>query len=54
MALSPDQKSLCVAVLWHAELPPNISDGPETYMLDGKQDLVAGAGDSLYTFEVEE
>jgi acido-empty-quinoprotein group A len=38
------------AILWHAGLSANVSNGPETYMLDGKQYLVVGAGDSLYAF----
>ena len=34
-------------------LGANVSNGPETYMLDGKQYLVVGAGDSLFAFTVE-
>ena len=34
-------------ILWHAGLAANVSNGPETYMLDGQQYLVVGAGDSL-------
>jgi alcohol dehydrogenase (cytochrome c) len=30
-----------------------VSNGPETYMLDGQQYLVVGAGDSLYCFTFE-
>jgi len=41
-------------ILWHAGLGSNISNGPETYMLDGKQYLVVGAGDSLYAFTLAE
>jgi acido-empty-quinoprotein group A len=37
-------------ILWHAGLAGNVSNGPVTYMLDGKQYLVVGAGDSLYAF----
>jgi alcohol dehydrogenase (cytochrome c) len=37
-------------ILWHAGLSANVSNGPETYMLDGRQYLVVGAGDSLYAF----
>ena len=37
-------------ILWHAGLGSNISNGPQTYMLDGKQYLLVGAGDSLYAF----
>jgi acido-empty-quinoprotein group A len=39
-------------ILWHAGLGANISNGPETYMLDGQQYLVVGAGDSLFAFTV--
>lgn len=39
-------------LLWHAGLGSNVSDGPETYMLDGKQYLIVGAGDSLYSFSL--
>jgi alcohol dehydrogenase (cytochrome c) len=41
-------------ILWHAGLADDLSNGPETYMLDGQQYLVVGAGDSLYAFTVEE
>ncbi|HEY3937008.1 MAG TPA: acido-empty-quinoprotein group A [Bryobacteraceae bacterium] len=37
-------------ILWHAGLAANVNNGPETYLLDGKQYLVVGAGDSLYAF----
>jgi acido-empty-quinoprotein group A len=40
-------------ILWHAGLGANISNGPETFSLDGRQYLVVGAGDSLYAFTVE-
>jgi alcohol dehydrogenase (cytochrome c) len=36
--------------LWHAGLGTNTSNGPETYMLDGRQYVVVGAGDTLYAF----
>ena len=39
-------------ILWHAGLGANVSNGPETYMLDGQQYLVVGAGDSLFAFTV--
>jgi acido-empty-quinoprotein group A len=51
-----DQKNVIIysadkgAVLWHQELPANQSDGPITYMLDGKQWILIGAGDSLYAY----
>jgi alcohol dehydrogenase (cytochrome c) len=41
------------SILWHAGLADNISNGPETYMLDGQQYLIVGAGDSLYAFTLE-
>jgi acido-empty-quinoprotein group A len=41
-------------ILWHAGLGANVSNGPETYMLDGRQYLVVGAGDSLYAFTLAE
>jgi acido-empty-quinoprotein group A len=41
-------------ILWHAGLGANVSNGPETYMLDGKQYLVVGAGDSLFAFTMQQ
>jgi alcohol dehydrogenase (cytochrome c) len=35
--------------LWHAHIG-NVSNAPETYMLDGKQYLLVAAGDTLYAF----
>jgi alcohol dehydrogenase (cytochrome c) len=37
-------------ILWHFRMPAPLSNGPETYMLDGRQYVVVGAGDTLYTF----
>ena len=37
-------------ILWHFTLPQNVSNGPSTWMLDGRQYLIAGAGDTLYAF----
>jgi len=39
-------------ILWHTSLFGSPSAGPITYMLDGKQHLLVIAGDSLYTFVV--
>jgi acido-empty-quinoprotein group A len=39
--------------LWHAGLGTNTSNGPETFLLDGKQYVVVGAGDSLYAFALQ-
>lgn len=36
--------------IWHAGLGSSVSNGPITYMLDGMQYLVVGAGDSLFAF----
>ena len=40
-------------ILWHAGLGANVSNGAETYLLDKRQYLAVGAGDSLYAFTVE-
>jgi alcohol dehydrogenase (cytochrome c) len=37
--------------LWHARIG-NVSNAPQTYMLDGKQYILAGAGDMLYAFRL--
>jgi acido-empty-quinoprotein group A len=37
-------------ILWHYRLAQNVSNGPSTYMLDGKQYLIVGASDTLYAF----
>ena len=37
-------------VLWHQELGANESGGVITYLLDGRQYIVFGAGDSLYAW----
>ena len=36
--------------LWHAGLGVNTSNGPQTFMLDGRQFVVVGAGDTLFAF----
>lgn len=40
-------------ILWHTNLAANISNGTETYMLDGKQYLVVGAGEQVYAYKLE-
>lgn len=40
-------------ILWHAGLNDDVSNGPETYILDEQQYLVVGAGDTLYSFTVQ-
>ena len=53
-----DQKNLIIysaghgRILWHHELGANESGGVITYMLDGKQWIVFGAGDSLYAYSL--
>jgi acido-empty-quinoprotein group A len=37
-------------IVWHTDLASNVSNGPETYLLDGKQYLVVGAGPQLYAY----
>ena len=37
-------------ILWHFRLPAAVSNGPITYLLDQKQCLIVGAGDTLYSF----
>ena len=39
--------------LWHAGLGTNTSNGPQTYLLDGRQHVVVGAGDTLYAFALQ-
>jgi len=39
-------------ILWHFRLGSSLSNGPMTYMLDGKQYLIAGAGDTLLAFAI--
>ncbi len=41
-------------ILWHAGLADGLSNGPITYLLDGQQYLIAGAGDSLYAFALQD
>lgn len=36
-------------ILWHSQIG-NVSNAPETYMLDGHQYILAAAGDALYSF----
>ncbi len=54
-----DQKNLIIysadkgQVLWHKELGANESNGLITYMLGGKQWIIAGAGDALYGFTID-
>jgi acido-empty-quinoprotein group A len=35
-------------ILWHQRLTASVSNGPSTWILDGKQYVIVGAGDTLY------
>jgi len=37
-------------IVWHQQLMASMSNGPSTWMLDGKQYLIAAAGDTLFAF----
>jgi alcohol dehydrogenase (cytochrome c) len=37
-------------ILWHFPMLQSTGNGPETYLLDGRQYLIAGGGDTLYAF----
>ena len=39
--------------LWHAGLGATTSNGPQTFLLDGRQYIVVGAGDTLYAFALQ-
>ena len=38
------------AILWHFGMVHSLANGPITFLLDGKQYVVVGAGDTLYAF----
>ena len=38
--------------LWHLRVNSMVSNGPSTFLLDGKQYLVVGAGDTLWAFKL--
>jgi acido-empty-quinoprotein group A len=40
------------AILWHFRMTQSLTNGPMTYILDGRQYLIAGAGDTLFAFEI--
>jgi acido-empty-quinoprotein group A len=39
-------------ILWHLRLPRGVSNAPSTWMLDGVQHVIVGAGDTLYAFKL--
>jgi len=55
-----DQKNMIIfsadkgQILWHHELNANESGGIITYLLNGKQYIVFGAGDNLYAWTLRE
>ena len=40
--------------LWHAGLNVNTSNGPNTFLLEGRQYVLVGAGDTLYAFYLQQ
>ena len=40
-------------ILWHAAMKQSLTNGPITVMLDGKQWVFAGAGDSMYAYAMK-
>ena len=38
--------------LWHFPLLHSVSNGPETYTMNGRQYVVVGAGDTLFAFAI--
>jgi alcohol dehydrogenase (cytochrome c) len=41
-------------ILWHAGLTDSPSGGPITYMVDGKQHILVAAGDTLFSFALNQ
>jgi acido-empty-quinoprotein group A len=40
-------------ILWHAQLGSQITNGPQTYVLDGRQYVTVAAGDTLWAFYLQ-
>jgi acido-empty-quinoprotein group A len=40
--------------LWHAGLGNNTTNGPQTYLIEGRQYVVVGAGDQLFAFTLQQ
>ena len=40
-------------VLWHAQLGLQLTNSPQTYLLDGRQYLTVAAGDTLFAFYLQ-
>ena len=52
--------AICVAfdaatgkILWHAQLGSQLTNSPQTYMLDGRQYVTVAAGDTLFAFYLQ-
>ena len=41
------------AILWHAQLGSQITNAPQTYLLDGRQYVTVAAGDTLWAFYLQ-
>ena len=40
-------------ILWHARIG-NVSNAPQTYLIDGRQHVLVAAGDALFAFALRE
>jgi alcohol dehydrogenase (cytochrome c) len=40
-------------ILWHAQLGAQLTNSPQTYLLDGRQYIVVAAGDTLFAFYLQ-
>jgi alcohol dehydrogenase (cytochrome c) len=40
-------------ILWSEKLDGHVSNGPSTWVLDGKQNVIVGAGDTLYALSLD-
>lgn len=40
-------------ILWSEKLDSSMSNGPSTWVLDGKQNVIIGAGDTLYALTLD-
>jgi alcohol dehydrogenase (cytochrome c) len=40
-------------ILWSEKLDGHVSNGPSTWLLDGKQNVIVGAGDTLYALSLD-
>jgi alcohol dehydrogenase (cytochrome c) len=40
-------------ILWSQKLGTSVSNGPSSWELDGQQNVIVGAGDTLYAFTID-